>query len=184
MTAFAQLTCTGKACATSRPASRYNNSIGKLVSHGLPPAASVALDAGRCRNEKALDWRSPLAALNPSGSSPRSQDAVRSTKNWGWTMTQYRLRPGLDDHRSVPVRADVSVGAKLTAPRERRCGEDAHDMLDLREVSTLPSFIHISRSASCDDQYHVSLSIALAGRYRKAIYVVRYRPVYVDFARL
>ena len=60
-----------------------------------------------------------------SGSHP-GEDAVQA----GVGPDQYRLRPGLDDHRSVPV--GLSVGAD----------HQENTLLDLR--GNIPSFIHIS----------------------------------------
>ena len=70
--------------------------------------------AGRCGNER-RDWRihAALAAAHP-------RDAVRRRRT-GVGPDQYRLRPGLDDHRSVPV--GLSVGA---LPHHQGGGEDAH----------------------------------------------------------
>ena len=68
----------------------------------------------------------------PSGSSPR-RGRCTSTKNWGWTC--YRLRPGLDDHRSVPV-GPVGASRTTKAAVNSTCGAT------FRVLST-------SRMASC-----------------------------------
>ena len=104
---------TGKACATSRPASRstHRNSI---------TWASASRSGAR-------RWPMPTkgatgvshAAIGPAAHHPL-EDAVRRRRT-GVGPDQYRLRPGLDDHRSVPV--GLSVGA---LPHHQGGGEDAH----------------------------------------------------------
>ena len=87
----------------------------KTLSHGLPPAGP-ALDAGRCQRKARLAYP---CGVGPAAHHP-GEDAVRRRRT-GVGPDQYRLRPGLDDHRSVPV--GLSVGA---LPHHQGGGEDAH----------------------------------------------------------
>ena len=82
---------------------------------------------------------------------------------------QYRLRPGLDDHRSVPV--GLSVGALP----HHQAAVKMHTLVDLR--GNIPSFIHIS-DGKLHDVHALDMLLPEAG----AIYVVDRG--YVDFARL
>ena len=100
----------GKACATSS-ASRSTH---RNLSHGLPPAGP-ALDAG-LPTKGATGYP---CGVGPAAHHP-GEDAVRRRRT-GVGPDQYRLRPGLDDHRSVPV--GLSVGA---LPHHQGGGEDAH----------------------------------------------------------
>ena len=75
-----------------------------------------ALDAGRCQRKARLAY--PCGCW-PAAHHP-GEDAVRRRRT-GVGPDQYRLRPGLDDHRSVPV--GLSVGA---LPHHQGGGEDAH----------------------------------------------------------
>ena len=86
----------------------------ETLSHGLPPAGP-ALDAGRCQRKARLAYP---CGVGPAAHHP-GEDAVRRRRT-GVGPDQYRLRPGLDDHRSVPV---LSVGA---LPHHQGGGEDAH----------------------------------------------------------
>ena len=88
----------------------------------LPPAGP-ALDAGRCQRKARLAY--PHAALCPAAHHP-GEDAVRRRRT-GVGPDQYRLRPGLDDHRSVPV--GLSVGADF---RTTKAAVKMHTLLDLR----------------------------------------------------
>ena len=72
--------------------------------------------------------------VGPAAHHP-GEDAVRRRRT-GVGPDQYRLRPGLDDHRSVPV--GLSVGALPTT----KAAVKMHTLLDLR--GNIPSFIHIS----------------------------------------
>ena len=105
----------------------------ETLSHGLPPAGP-ALDVADANERR--DWRIHAALaqrLHPG------EDAVRRRRT-GVGPDQYRLRPGLDDHRSVPV--GLSVGA---LPHHQGGGEDAHASTcgaTFRVLST-------SRMASC-----------------------------------
>ena len=87
----------------------------ETLSHGLPPAGP-ALDAGRCQRKARLAYP---CGVGPAAHHP-GEDAVRRRRT-GVGPDQYRLRPGLDDHRSVPV--GLSVGA---LPHHQGGGEDAH----------------------------------------------------------
>ena len=87
----------------------------KLYHMGLPPAGP-ALDAGRCQRKARLAYP---CGVGPAAHHP-GEDAVRRRRT-GVGPDQYRLRPGLDDHRSVPV--GLSVGA---LPHHQGGGEDAH----------------------------------------------------------
>ena len=87
----------------------------ETLSHGLPPAGP-ALDAGRCQRKARLAYP---CGVGPAAHHP-GEDAVRRRRT-GVGPDQYRLRPGLDDHRSVP--AGLSVGA---LPHHQGGGEDAH----------------------------------------------------------
>ena len=87
----------------------------ETLSHGLPPAGP-ALDAGRCQRKARLAYQ---CGVGPAAHDP-GEDAVRRRRT-GVGPDQYRLRPGLDDHRSVPV--GLSVGA---LPHHQGGGEDAH----------------------------------------------------------
>ena len=78
-----------------------------------PVRRSTLADANERR-----DWRIH-AAVGPAAHHP-GEDAVRRRRT-GVGPDQYRLRPGLDDHRSVPV--GLSVGA---LPHHQGGGEDAH----------------------------------------------------------
>ena len=78
-----------------------------------PVRRSTLADANERR-----DWRIH-AALAQRLITP-GEDAVRRRRT-GVGADQYRLRPGLDDHRSVPV--GLSVGA---LPHHQGGGEDAH----------------------------------------------------------
>ena len=75
-----------------------------------------ALDAGRCQRKARLAYP---CGVGPAAHHP-GEDAVRRRRT-GVGPDQYRLRPGLDDHRSVPV--GLSVGA---LPHHQGGGEDAH----------------------------------------------------------
>ena len=106
---FAQLTY-GKACATSRPASRSTHRNSITMGFRQPVRRSLTLaDAIERR-----DWRIHAALaqrLIPD------EDAVRR-KNWGWTSsTPWTRRPS-------PVPVGLSVGA-LPAP-PMAASEDAH----------------------------------------------------------
>ena len=110
--AFAQLTYREK------PARHRDLPLGpriETLSHGLPPAGP-ALDAGRCQRKARLAYP---CGVGPVAHHP-GEDAVRRRRT-GVGPDQYRLRPGLDDHRSVPV--GLSVGA---LPHHQGGGEDAH----------------------------------------------------------
>ena len=63
-----------------------------------------ALDAGRCQRKARLAYP---CGVGPAAHHP-GEDAVRRRRT-EVGPDQYRLRPGLDDHRSVPV--GLSVGA-------------------------------------------------------------------------
>ena len=78
-------------------------------SHGLRPAGP-ALDAGRSERKARLAYP---CGVGPAAHHP-GEDARR--RRTGVGPDQYRLRPGLDDHRSVPV--GLSVGA---LPHHQRC---------------------------------------------------------------
>ena len=78
-----------------------------------PVRRSTLADANERR-----DWRIH-ASVGPAAHHP-GEDAVRRRRT-GVGPDQYRLRPGLDDHRSVPV--GLSVGA---LPHHQGGGEDAH----------------------------------------------------------
>ena len=104
--------------------------------------------------------------VGPAAHHP-GEDAVRRRRT-GVGPDQYRLRPGLDDHRSVPV--GLSVGA---LPHHQGGGEDAHAAIDLR--GNIPSFIHIS-DGKLHDVHALDMLLPEAG----AIYVVDRG--YVDFA--
>ena len=95
--------------------------------------------------------RSTLADANerprlayPCGVGPAAhhpgEDAVRRRRT-GVGPDQYRLRPGLDDHRSVPV--GLSVGA---LPHHQGGGEDAHAA---RTCGATFRVLSTSRMASC-----------------------------------
>ena len=73
-------------------------------------------DAGRCQRKARLAYP---CGVGPAAHHP-GEDAVRRRRT-GVGPDQYRLRPGLDDHRSVPV--GLSVGA---LPHHQGGGEDAH----------------------------------------------------------
>ena len=77
--------------------------------------AGPALDAG---DERKARLAYPCG-VGPAAHHP-GEDAV-SRRRTGVGPGQYRLRPGLDDHRSVPV--GLSVGA---LPHHQGGGEDAH----------------------------------------------------------
>ena len=83
---------------------------------------------------------------------------------------QYRLRPGLDDHRSVPCRSFRGRTFRTT-----KAAVKMHTLLDLR--GNIPSFIHIS-DGKLHDVHALDMLLPEAG----AIYVVDRG--YVDFARL
>ena len=83
----------------------------ETLSHGLPPAGP-ALDAGRCQRKARLAYP---CGVGPAAHHP-GEDAVRRRRT-GVGPDQYRLRPGLDDHRSVPV--GLSVGRTSAPPRRR-----------------------------------------------------------------
>ena len=114
-----------------------------------PVRRSTLADANERR-----DWRIH-AALAPAHHP--GEDAVRRRRT-GVGPDQYRLRPGLADHRSVPV--GLSVGA---LPHHQGGGEDAH-AAHLR--GNIPSFIQ-SRMASCTT-FALDMLLPEAG----AIYVV------------
>ena len=135
----------------------------ETLSHGLPPAGP-ALDAGRCQRKARLAYP---CGVGPAAHHP-GEDAVRRRRT-GVGPDQYRLRPGLDDHRSVPV--GLSVGA---LPHHQGGGEDAHAA---RPAANIPSFIHIS-DGKLHDVHALDMLLPEAG----AIYVVDRG--YVDFARL
>ena len=123
---------TGKATATSR------NAIGQRI-ETLSHWASASRSGAR-------RWPMPTKGATgvsmrrwPSGSSPR-QDAVRRRRT-GVGPDQFRLRPGLDDHRSVPV--GLSVG---TLPHHQGGGEDAHAA---RPSGATFRVLSTSRMASC-----------------------------------
>ena len=116
--AFAQLTY--RESLRDIPASRSTHRL----SHGLPAGPALEMPTkGATRIH---------AALAITG-----EDAVRRRRT-GVGPDQYR-RPGLDDHRSVPV--GLSVGA---LPHHQGGGEDAHGSTR----GNIPSFIQ-SRMASC-----------------------------------
>ena len=102
--AFAQLTYR-ESLSTSRPASRstHRNSITQPVRRS---------DAGRCQRKARLAY--------PCGVGPAAHQGATLRRRTGARPDQYRLRPGLDDHRSVPV--GLSVGA---LPHHQGGGEDA-----------------------------------------------------------
>ena len=106
--AFAQLTY--RAPARQRPASRstHRNSI-TWASASRSGARRWPMPTKGATGVSMRRW--------PSGSSPR-RGRCTSTRTG---PDQYRLRPGLDDHRSVPV--GLSVGA---LPHHQGGGEDAH----------------------------------------------------------
>ena len=105
--AFAQLTYR-EACATSRPASRstHRNSI--------TWASASRSGARRCRCQRKARLAYPCG-VGPAAHHP-GEDAVRRRRT-GVGPDQYRLRPGLDDHRSVPV--GLSRGRTSAPPRRR-----------------------------------------------------------------
>ena len=107
----------------------------ETLSHGLPPAGP-ALDAGRCQRKARLAYP---CGVGPAAHHP-GEDAVRRRRT-GVGPDQYRLRPGLDDHRSVPV--GLSVGA---LPHHQGGGEDAHAA---RPAGQHSEFYPRSRMASC-----------------------------------
>ena len=158
--AFAQLTYREK------PARHRDLPLGpriETLSHGLPPAGP-ALDAGRCQRKARLAYP---CGVGPAAHHP-GEDAVRRRRT-GVGPDQYRLRPGLDDHRSVPV--GLSVGA---LPHHQGGGEDAHAARPAGQHSEF--YPHLGWQAarrSCLD-----MLLPEAG----AIYVVDRG--YVDFARL
>ena len=98
--------------------------------------AGPALDAGRCQRKARLAYP---CGVGPAAHHP-GEDAVRRRRT-GVGPDQYRLRPGLDDHRSVPV--GLSVGA---LPHHQGGGEDAHAA---RPAGQHSEFISTSRMASC-----------------------------------
>ena len=126
-----------------------------------PVRRSTLADANERR-----DWRIH-AALAQRRHHP-GEDAVRRRRT-GVGPDQYRLRPGLDDHRSVPV--GLSVGA---LPHHQGGGEDAHAA---RPAGQHAEFIHIS-DGKLHDVHALDMLLPEAG----AIYVVDRG--YVDFARL
>ena len=123
--------------ATYRESLRDDLPLGpriETLSHGLPPAAP-ALDAGRCQRKARLAYP---CGVGPAAHHP-GEDAVRRRRT-GVGPDQYRLRPGLDDHRSVPV--GLSVGA---LPHHQGGGEDAHAARPAGQHSEF----YPSRMASC-----------------------------------
>ena len=137
----------------------------KLYQHGLPPAGHLRLDAGRCQRKARLAYP---CGVGPAAHHP-GEDAVRRRRT-GVGADQYRLRPGLDDHRSVPVRSFRAANFRTTKPAVKM-----HTLLDLR--GNIPSFIHIS-DGKLHDVHALDMLLPEAG----AIYVVDRG--YVDFARL
>ena len=111
--------------------------------------------ARRADANERRDWRTPCwpHRLIPS------EDAVRRRRT---RVDQYRLRPGLDDHRSVPV--GLSVGS---APPRRRL----HTLLDAGSEF----YPHLGWQAA-------RRSSLVCSSGSRAIYVVDRG--YVDFARL
>ena len=84
----------------------------KLYRHGLPPAGplrSTLADANERR-----DWRIHAALAQRLITQART---LYVDEELGLDLTKYRLRPGLDDHRSVPVGLSV---ARTSAPPRRR----------------------------------------------------------------
>ena len=110
-----------------KPARHRDLPLGPRIdlSHGLPSRSGARLaDANERR-----DWRIHAALAQRLITQARTL-----YERTGVGPDQYRLRPGLDDHRSVPV--GLSVGA---LPHHQGGG---HTLLDLR--GNIPSFIHIS----------------------------------------
>ena len=135
----------------------------ETLSHGLrqPVRRSTLADANERR-----DWRIH-AALAQRPHHP-GEDAVRRRRT-GVGPDQYRLRPGLDDHRSVPV--GLSVGA---LPHHQGGGEDAHAARPAGQHSEF--YPHLGWQAA--RRHALDMLLPEAG----AIYVVDRG--YVDFARL
>ena len=85
-----------------KPARHRDLPIGpriETLSHGLPPAGP-ALDAGRCQRKARLAYP---CGIGPAAHHP-GEDAVRRRRT-GVGPDQYRLRPGLDDHRLCACRS-------------------------------------------------------------------------------
>ena len=76
----------------------------KLYHMGFRHYRSVPLDAGRCLRKARLAY--PWALAQRLITQARTHTP---TKNWALDLTNTVIRPGLDDHRSVPV--GLSVGA-------------------------------------------------------------------------
>ena len=131
----------------------------KLYHMGIPPAAP-ALDAGRCQR-KAMAYPAALAQRLIT------QAAVRRRRT-GVGPDQYRLRPGLDDHRSEPV------GFPWAHFRNQGAGEDAHAARPAGQHSEF--YPHLGWQAARRSCPRYVLPEA------GAIYVVDRG--YVDFARL
>ena len=121
------------------PASRHANS------HAQPVRRSTL---ARCQ-------RGVSCGVGPAAHHP-GEDAGRRT---GVGPDQYRLRPGLDDHRSVPV------GLPWAHFRTTKAAVKMHTLLDLR--GNIPSFIHIS-DGKLHDVHALDMLLPEAG----AIYVV------------
>ena len=108
-----------------------------------PVRRSTLADANERR-----DWRIHAALAQRLGGHP-GEDAVRRRRT-GVGPDQYRLRPGLDDHRSAPVGLSVGATSETT-----KAAVKMHTLLDRR--GNIPSFIHIHSDGKLHDVHALDM---------------------------